>query len=181
MGNPGEQTFTWCCVDQLRWPSVIVREPWPPAGRLLLPGATHQFIESSNDLLAVCAQRSDNRTKMLQGDGDDLERVKNNRRSADLEGGIEMPELSLAEGTGSNERHYNSTSVVIELGRLNDNNKRNCFFMSTWIPVDVELRHQSVECSSANDPCSAANLFHFATADRTACDFSFRAWSSRAR
>jgi len=81
---------------------------------------------------------------MLQGDGDDLERVKNNRRSADLERGIEMPELSVAEGTGSNERHYNSTSVVIELGRLNGNNKRNCFFMSTWIPVDVELRH--LEC-----------------------------------
>ncbi len=82
---------------------------------------------------------------MLQGDGDDLERVKNDRRSTDLERGIEMPELGLAERTGSNERYDNPASVVIELGRLHDNNERNCFFMSAWIPVDVELRHQSVE------------------------------------
>ena len=126
--------------DGLRRTAVI--DPWwyvrisyrtcvrDAADRVLLPGATQQFVESGNDLLALGAKRSYNRTKLLQCDGDDLERVKNDRRATDLERGIEMPELGLADRTGSNERHDHPASVVIELGRLHDNNERYCFFMS---------------------------------------------------
>ena len=101
-----------------------------PAHCRLLPGATQQFVESGDDLLALGAKRSDNGTKLLQCHRDDLERVKDDRRAADLERGIEMPELGLADGTCSHERHDNPASVAIELGRLHDYNERYCCFMS---------------------------------------------------
>jgi hypothetical protein len=133
------------CADAQSNPRVLAAKPLfhtfryrncvrDYADRLLLLGVTQQFVEAGNDLQAFGARRSANRTQWLQCHGDDLERVKDNRCATDLERGIEMPELGLADGTGPHERHYNPASVVIERSRLHDNSAWNGY----RIPVKVE-------------------------------------------
>src|SRR5262249_32218942 len=69
--------------------------------------------------------------------------------------------------------HYAALVVVIETG-LHYHNKRNAVPVLATVEMNVELGHQSVEWSSANDPCFSANSFHSATVDLTTFSWDAR-------
>jgi hypothetical protein len=50
-------------------------------------------------------------------------------------------------------------AVAIEQGRLDDDDVGNGFPLFSCIPVNVELRHYSVECWSANEPLRSLKEF----------------------
>src|SRR5271165_3665577 len=93
------------------------------------------------------------------------------RVSPDLERRIKGCETDFSNRRCADQGNNHATSISIELGGLDYNDKRNRVLMFPCIPVDIELRHYSVEYSSAIDPDPELNLFHEATAARTASDF----------
>jgi hypothetical protein len=91
-----------------------------------------------------------------------------------------MRELRLPEGAGAHEWHDDAATVAVELRRLHHNDEWNRILVTATIAVNIELRHQSVECSSAYEPFSSANSFQVATVASTAFDFASRSPCSRA-
>jgi hypothetical protein len=104
--------------------------------------------------------------------------MQNHRGSADFEGGIKGPVSDFAERARSNQGNYNSAPIAVELRRLDNNDERDAVFVISQVSMDVELRHQSDEYSSLNEPDFTLKSFHIFTVASNASDFANR--SSRA-
>jgi hypothetical protein len=86
---------------------------------------------------------------------------------ADLEDRIEARVGDFAYRRRLYQGHDDAAAIVVKEGRLDDDDVRNAIAMLAGIPMNVELRHQSVECSSENEPPSSAKRFQIATVSRT--------------
>src|SRR4051812_45022710 len=95
-------------------------------------------------------------------------------RIGDLEARIEAWIGNGTHGRGLHQRNDDPPLVIVQQCRLHDDDIRNGVAMLAIVPVNVELGHQSVECSSANDPRSSAKRFQVATVACTACDSAAR-------
>jgi hypothetical protein len=106
--------------------------------------------------------------------------VQHDRHAAHLKHWIEMQEPHLSEGAGAHERYDDAATVAVELRRLHHNDEWNRILVTATITVNIQLRHQSAECSSAYEPFWSANSFPMATVASTAFDLARCAPCSRA-
>src|SRR5579864_6726962 len=126
------------------------------------PCPAHELIERGDDPIGFPRQRIDGISQCLLRYRDDLQRMESNGHVLDLESGIQARMRSGAELRLSDERNHDSTVVSLENRRLHDDDEGNAVALLAAIAVNVELRHYSVECSSAKDPNSSSKRFHIA-------------------
>ena len=81
----------------------------------------------------------------------------------DLEGWIEACIGNVAEPDFADQRNDDPATVVVKQPLLGNNHEWNTGPQPADIAVDVELRHQSVEYSSAIEPMRSAKSFHKVT------------------
>lgn len=101
------------------------------------------------------------------------------RCTLDLEGWIQGGVTNLPNRRGSYQGYNHTAPIRIELRGLDNNDKRDRVFVFPGIAVHIELRHYSVEYSSAIEPDLALNSFHEATVVSTAFDRSSRSRCAR--
>jgi hypothetical protein len=109
---------------------------------------------------------------LIKGYGNDLQWVQHNRCAADLEGRIKASVADFANRRRPDERYDNPSPVVIELRGLHHNDEWDGIPMFPGVAVDIKLRHQSDEYSSAIDPDLALNLFQAAIVASTTLVFT---------
>jgi hypothetical protein len=107
----------------------------------LLPRLGQEFVQCRDDLLTFMGQRFDKIAELLDGDGDYFERMQDDRRSAYLESRIEIRMTHFAYRRLSHQWNDNPAAVIVELGRLHNDNEGDGVFVPPGIPVHVELRH----------------------------------------
>ena len=71
----------------------------------------------------------------------------------------------------SHQWNNHSATIIVELGGLHHDDERDGVLVFPFIAVDVELRHQSDEYSSAMEPEMELKSFHEATVASTTFDF----------
>jgi hypothetical protein len=87
--------------------------------------------------------------------------------------------VDLADCRRPDEWHYNPSAVIVELRGLHHNDEWYGVLVSPGVAVDMKLRHQSDEYSSAIEPALALNLFHAAIVASTTLAFTSRSRLSR--
>jgi hypothetical protein len=134
---------------------------------VLLPvSAGKKFIQRSDTCSTLRSKRSDLFAKLLVWDRNNLQRMQGDRDVLDLEVWIEPCIGNVPKPHFTNQRNDDAATVVVKQSRLGKNHERNTGFQPAEFAVDVELRHQSVEYSSAILPLRSAKPFHKVTLAR---------------
>lgn len=128
----------------------------------LFPGATEQFVERCDDGLPLFGQRTDWCSELINGNRHHLKWMQHDLRAANAKGRVEGGKGCRPDAAGTHQWHDYAAPVVIKLGRLHDHHVGNRVCLPPRIAMNIELRHQSVENSSAIEPLSLLKVFQTA-------------------